>query len=64
MINGLQVGPFVDEVCMNPPASMNELTHRATKFMRVEDMRKYKAHAKIDIVPIEKTWAPKGNAWS
>jgi len=54
MINGLQVWSFVDDMCMNPPANINELRQRAAKFMRVEDMRKYKDNIKIDTTPVEK----------
>jgi len=52
MVNDLLISLFVDDVCMNPLANMNELRQRTAKFMRVEDTRKYKTQAKAAVTLI------------
>ena len=54
MINDLQVGPFADELCMNPPTNMNELRQQAAEFIQMENIRKYKDNVKVDTTPAKK----------
>ena len=50
MMTSLQPGPFVDELAMRPPLSMQELRKRAAMFIRVEDMRRYQNNAQTPLV--------------
>jgi len=39
MATTLKLGPFVDNLCMNPPTIMHEVRLRVVNYIRVEEMR-------------------------
>ena len=47
MVTTLKPGPFSDSLCMQLTANLDELTHRATKFMQLEELREFHAKAQV-----------------
>jgi len=41
MLTALRLGPFVDNLCMQPPTNLDELWKKAAKFMQLEELRKF-----------------------
>jgi len=41
MVTALRPGPFADNLCKKPALNMNEMRVRATKFMRLEELRDF-----------------------
>lgn len=53
MITTLRPTPFMDFLGMTSSTSMNELRQRATKFMRLKEMREYINKIIVDTMPVE-----------
>jgi len=53
MVMALQSRPFADSLCKKPTLDMNEMRVRATKFMRLEELRDFGGSAKAEhqVVP-------------
>jgi len=49
-----KVRTFVDDLAMYSPVSMDELRQRVSKFMQVEEIRKYMNKIRAENIPIEK----------
>jgi len=48
MVTALRPGPFVDSLCKKLAANMNEMRIRATKFMRLEELRDSGGQLKLE----------------
>jgi len=52
MINTLRSGPFVDSLCKRLVTNMVDLRQRATKYMRMEELKDFKSSIKAkDNIP-------------
>lgn len=56
VIVALRSGPFIDNLCMTPLAIMDELRQWATKFLWLEEMRKYRNNIRAETMLAEKIW--------
>lgn len=45
MLTTLRPGPFAENLCMKPNASLDELRRRAAKYKQLEELREYKNQA-------------------
>jgi len=41
MVTALKPGSFSDNLCMQPATTLDELRQRATKYMRLEELREF-----------------------
>lgn len=46
MVTALRPRPFLDNLCMNPVADIDELYQWAAKFMQVEELREFKSQVR------------------
>jgi len=48
LTTALRSGPFADSLAMQSAATMDELRERAAQFMHVEELREFKAQARVE----------------
>jgi len=48
MLTALRPGPFADSLCMQPTTSLDDLRHRASKFMQLEELREFRNNARAE----------------
>jgi len=48
MITTLRLGPFADSLCKKPTTNLDELRQRATKFIQMEEFRKFWNQVRVD----------------
>jgi len=48
MLTALCPGPFADNLCMQPAASLDELRKRAAKYMQLEELREFHNQARAE----------------
>jgi len=49
MMTALRPGPFVDSLCMQPAASLDELRRRTTMFIQLEELREFRNQARAEV---------------
>jgi len=47
MLTALHLGPFVDNLCMQPTDCLDELRKRAAKYMQQEELREFRNQARV-----------------
>jgi len=45
MLTALRPGPFADNLCMQPTATLDELRKKAAKYMQLEELRDFRNQA-------------------
>jgi len=53
MALALKPGPFADNVCLRPPATMHELKLRAVDYIRMEEMKTLHTHICVEYQPTD-----------
>jgi len=48
MLTALRLGPFTDNLCMQPADSLDELRKRAAKYMQLEELREFRNQARAE----------------
>lgn len=48
MVTSLRPRPFVDSLCKQPVTNLDELRQRATKFMQLEELKRFKSQIRMD----------------
>ncbi|XP_068498187.1 uncharacterized protein [Phaseolus vulgaris] len=48
MLTALSPGPFADNMCMQPTASLDELRKRAAKYMQLEELKEFRNQARAE----------------
>jgi len=55
MVTTLRSRPFADNLCKKPVTDLDELRQRATKFMKVEELREFRNQVRVDVGSEKKT---------